>query len=100
MLFWQDVVLTVPPFQYAVDEPSNVPLEDCWVVRPQLFFSCHQRPMGGRQPRRSNYMYGPDDIQVYLVFYSTFEPLDLPGGGPMEAVDVQKLYEPSPTPSL
>ena len=35
--------------------------------------------MGERQPRRSNYTYGPDDIQVYLVFYSTFKPVDLPG---------------------
>ena len=38
--------------------------------------------------------------RVQLVFYSTFEPVDLPGGGPMEAVGVQKLYEPSPTPIL
>ena len=41
-----------------------------------------------------------DDIQVQLVFYSTFEPMVLPGGGPMEAMGVQKLYEPSPTPIL
>ena len=56
--------------------------------------------MGGRQPKWSNYTYGPDDIQVYLMFFSTFEPVDLPGGGPMEAVGVQKLYKPSPTPIL
>ena len=43
---------------------------------------------------------GPDDIQVQLVFYSTFEPMVLPGGCPMEAMGVQKLYEPSPTPIL
>ena len=87
-------MLTVPPYLYAVDEPSDVPLEDCWVVRPPLFFSCHLRPLGGRQPKRSNNTYGLDDIQVQLVFYSTFEPVDLPGGGPMdsEAVGVQKLY--------
>ena len=43
-----------------------------------------------------------DDIQVQLVFYSTFEPMVLPEGGPMEAMVVQnlKLYEPSPTPFL
>lgn len=42
------------------------------------------------------------NIQVQLVFYSTFEPLVLPGGGPMERSGVQnlKLYEPSPTPIL
>ena len=76
------------------------PLDQCWVVRPQLFFSCHLLPRGARLPRRANYTYCPDDIQVQLVFYSTIEPMVLPGGGPMEAMGVQKLYEPSPTPIL
>ena len=30
-------------------------------------------------PRRADYTYDPDDIQVQLVFYSTFEPMVLPG---------------------
>ena len=34
------------------------------------------------------------------MFYSTFEPMVLPGGAPMEAMGVQKLYTPSPTPIL
>ena len=72
-----DVVLTVHPFPYAVGEPSDVPLERCWVVRPQLFFSCHLQPRGGRPPKRANYTCDVDDIQVQLVFYSTFEPVDL-----------------------
>ena len=38
--------------------------------------------MGGWQPERGNYTYGAEDIQVQLVFYSTFEPVFLPGGGP------------------
>ena len=45
-------------------------------------------------------MYGEDDIAVQLMFYSTFEVLDLPGSGPMETCRVVKLYEPSPTPIL
>ena len=53
---------------------------------------------GGRPPKRANYTYGADDIQVQLVFYSTFEPVDLPGDGSMEAVGVQKLYGTLPTP--
>ena len=53
-----------------------------------------------RLPRRASYTYCPDDIQVQIVFYSTFEPIVLPGGGPMEAMGVQKLYKPSPTPIL
>ena len=34
------------------------------------------------------------------MFYSTFEPMILPMGCPMEAMGVQKLYVPSPTPIL
>ena len=55
---------------------------------------------GRTAAKRAHYTYGTDDIQVQLVFYSTFEPVVLPGGCPMEAVGVQKLYEPSPTPIL
>jgi hypothetical protein len=35
-----------------------------------------------------------------LVFFSTFEELNLPIKGPMEGSGVIKLYEPSPTPCL
>ena len=80
-------MLTVP-YPYVVGESSNDPLDQCWVVRPQLFFSCHLRPRGARLQSRANYTYGPNDIQVQLVFYSTFEP---------KAMGVQRLYEPSPT---
>ena len=90
----------VPPYPYVVGESSDVPLDQCWVVRPQLFFSCHLLPRGARLPRRANYTYCPDDIQVQLVFCSTSEPMVLPRSGPMKAMGVQKLYEPSPTPIL
>ncbi len=43
---------------------------------------------------------GPGDLCYTLVFYSTFEVLDLPIKGPMEDAGVVKLYEPSPTPCL
>ena len=93
----------IPPYLCVVTESSSdVPLDQGWVVRPQLFFSCHLRPRGARLPRRANYMYCQDDVQVQLVFYSTFEPMVLPMGGPMDDMGVQKLYTlaPSPTPIL
>ena len=93
-------MLTFPPYPYVVGESSDVPADQCWVVSPPLFFSCHLLPRGARLPSRANYTYGPDDMQVQLVSYSTFEPMVLPGGGPMEAMGVQKLYEPSPAPIL
>ena len=37
--------------------------------------------------------YGEDNIQVALVFYSTFKQLDLPSSGPMDKGDVQKYNE-------
>ena len=40
----------------------------------------------------ANYTYGADDIQVQLVVDSTFEPILLPVGCPMEAVGVQNLF--------
>ena len=45
-------------------------------------------------------MYGEDDIQVQLMFYSIFAVLDLPCSGPMETRSVVKLYKPSLRPIL
>ena len=59
--------------------------------RPQIFFTCYSRPTDGRQPK-AFHTYGEDDIRVALVFYSTFENLDLPGSGPMGKLDVPKYY--------
>ena len=86
-------------YPFVLEDPSTVPFEECWVVSPQLFFTCHLRPTDGRLPKARR-IYGEDDIQVALVFYSTFEQLDLPGSGPMDKRDVQKYYKPTPTPTL
>jgi hypothetical protein len=39
-------------------------------------------------PRPVARTYGEDDIQVALVFYSTFKQLGLPGSGPMDKRDM------------
>ena len=91
----------MPPYPYCIEEDRHdVPLEDCWYARPQLFFKCTLRPKDGRKPKNPSYRYGPDDLTYYLVFFSTFEELTLPIKGPMEDAGVIKLYEPSPTPCL
>ena len=69
------------------------------MARPQLFFTCFLRPVGGRPPKRAMDTYGPNDIRVDLVLFSTFEDLDL-GSGPMEARGILKCYDPSLTPIL
>ena len=48
----------------------------------------------------SSYRFMPDDLLRELVFFNTFEELDLPIKGPLEDSGVVKLYEPSPTPCL
>jgi hypothetical protein len=51
-------------------------------------------------PKTGNHKTGPDDVQYNLVFFSTFEELNLPIQGQMEDAGVVKLCEPSPTPCL
>ena len=58
------------------------------------------RPKNGRLPKDKRSHAGPDDIRYTLVFFSTFEELNLPMKGPMEDFGVVKLYDPSPTPCL
>ena len=67
-------VVTVPPYYpYALDDPSDVPLDQCWYACPQLsqlLFACHLPPRHGRLPKRISYTYGEDDFRVELVFYT------------------------------
>ena len=90
----QDTIVVVPPYPYNIeDDPADVPFEDCWYARPQLFFTCHLRPAGARPPKNPSYKIGPDDLLFQLVFFSTFEELHLPIHGPMEDADVIKLCD-------
>ncbi len=75
-------------------------MEDCWYARPQLLFTCYLCPKGGRPPKNPTYRCCPDDPPYHLVFFSTFEELQLPMSWPMERAQavVTKLYEPFPTP--
>jgi hypothetical protein len=94
----QDTILVVP---FCIEEDRHdVPREDCWYARPQLFFTCVLGPKDGRLPKIRTYKACPDDIVYTLVFFSTFEELKLPIKGPMEDAGVINLYEPSPTPCL
>ena len=91
----------VQQYPYNIeDDPADVPFKDCWYARPQLFFTCNLRPTGGRPPKNPSYKIGPDDLLFNLVFFSTFEELQLPIHGPMEDAGVIKLYYPSPIPCL
>ena len=73
------------PYPFVLEDPADVPVEECWFARPQLHFTYYLRARDGRSPT-GRCTYGEDDIQVQLMFYSTFEVLDLPSSQacPME----------------
>ena len=88
----QDSIVVIPPYPYSITEDiDNVPFKDCCYARPQLFFQCHLRPTGGWLPKNQSYKIAPDDLLFNLVFFSTFEELNLPIHGPMEDAEVMKL---------
>jgi hypothetical protein len=93
----QNTIVVVPPYPYSIaDDIANVPFGDCWYARPQLFFKCHLHPTGGRSTKKPSYKIGPDDLLFNLVFFSTFEELNLPIHGPMKDAEVLNLFEPGP----
>ena len=95
----QDCCLILPPYPFSLEDPCDMSLEDAWHARPQLFFKCIVRPRDGRPPKNNSWTRGPDDMEICLVFFSTFEELKLPATVPMDRATT-KLYMPSPTPIL
>ena len=93
--------MIVQPYPFTIeDDPADAHFKDCWYASSQLFFTCYLCPTGGRSPTNTSYRIGPDDLLFHLVFFSTFEELNLPIHGPMEDAGVVKLYDPSPIPCL
>ena len=56
ILYLQDTLLTVtaPPFPIVLEDPMDIPLEECWFALPQLYFTCYLRPRDGRSPTGSS----------------------------------------------
>ena len=74
----QDTIIVIPPYPYSIEEEiDDVPFNDCWYARPQLFFQCHLRPAGGRPPKNPSYKIGPDDLLFNLVFFQHIRGADL-----------------------
>ncbi len=64
-----------------------------WYVRPQLFFNCTLCPAGAKGDRGTH-------KEVSLVFFSTFEPIELTPYSIMQRAGVPMLYDSASNPRL
>jgi hypothetical protein len=66
--------VVVPPYPYSImEDHHDLPLEDCWYARPQLFFTCHLRPISGSalDGRRGSNVY---EINQWLWQFGRSKP--------------------------
>ena len=66
-----------------------------WYARPQLFFNCTLCPTGLKAT-----MHSGSHKEVSLVYFSTFEPIDLTPDSIMQRAGVPMLYDSASNPRL
>jgi hypothetical protein len=66
-----------------------------WYARPQLFFNCNLCPTGLKAT-----MHSGSHKEVSLVYFSTFEPIDLTPDSIMQRAGVPMLYDLASNPRL
>jgi hypothetical protein len=66
-----------------------------WYARPQLFFNCTLCPTGAKGPE-----FSASHKEVSLVYFSTFEPIDLTPDSIMQQAGVPMLYDSASNPRL
>ena len=100
----QDCVVVLAPYPNNPNpvESFNVKIDFyltgdglVWYARPQLFFNCTLCPTGLKTSMHS----GPHK-DVSLVYYSTFEPIDLTPDSIMQQACVPMLYDSASNPCL
>ena len=91
----QDTLCLVAPYPFRLEPLEDFdPLsdfdmtggDDVWYARPQLFFSCTLCPTGQMGDKGSH-------REVSLVFFSTFEPIDLGRDSVLQRNGIPMLYE-------
>ncbi len=97
----QDCVVVLAPYPNNLNpvESFNVKTDFdltgdrlVWYARPQLFFNCTLCPTGLKAT-----MYSGSHKEVSLVYFSTFEPIDLTPDSIMQRAGVPMLYESAST---
>ncbi len=66
-----------------------------WYARPQLFFNCTLCPTGLKAT-----MHSGSNKEVSLVYFNTFEPIDLTPDSIMQRAGVPMLYDSASNPRL
>ena len=98
----QDVVVVLAPYPNNPNpvESFNVKTDFdlqgdglVWYARPQLFFNCTLCPTGAKG-------YSGSHKEVSLVYFSTFEPIDLTPDSIMQRAGVPMLYDSASNPRL
>ena len=102
--FVQEVVVVLAPFP---NNPNPVAEFDAtrdfdltgnglvWYARPQLFFNCTLCRRGCQDPE-----YWANHKEVSLVYFSTFEPINLTPDSVMQQAGVPMLYDTASNPRL
>ena len=92
----QDTLCLVAPYPFRVEPLEDFdPLsdfdmtgnDDVWYARPQFFFWCTLCPTGQMGDSRGSHR------EVSLVFFSTFEPIDLGRDSVLQRNGIPMLYE-------
>ena len=79
-------------YQYIKHIPCHPPVCTWYIPGTYQYIpEYNMHPKDGRMPKTGRHKTGPDDVKVNLVFFSTFEELQLPIKGPMEDAGVVKL---------
>ena len=66
-----------------------------WYARPQLFFNCTLCPTGAKGPE-----FSASHKEVSLMYFSTFEPINLNPDSIMQQAGVPMLYDSASSPRL
>jgi len=94
-MLWQDCVCVIAPYPNNPSPPEDFdPRSDMdisgqglmWYARPQLFFKCSVCPTGQRANKHRH-------IELSLVFFSTFEPINITPNSVMQRNGVPMLYD-------
>ena len=93
-MLWQDCVCVIAPYPNNPSPPEDFdPRSDMdisgqglmWYARPQLFFKCSVCPTGQRANKHRH-------IELSLVFFSTFELINITPNSVMQRNGVPMLY--------